>query len=290
MGVVNYTIKESMSGVLSTITMRASEKEFVMQNSATQASVLLAWLVLFSSSLRVSKAAQDYTGTNQTLQLEVIKSSMLEYLDMDRPPPAPTQGKSTYQELIRIYRQYQSLRRNMQSYQSGSSFFLHTTAQPLKSQQTDPESVTKWFRAVFHRESHITDEFLLAQAQLRLQRPLDNIFDQPPGNSKTLLRIHITTHSYKKKVLSLKKMQSRGYNVTMDVTFAVNRWLGKTGDALLVVDFGLVRNKRDITKSTPQICLELKLLDGKVRKARSAYGENFEDDSYCSRKSLSVFL
>lgn len=127
MGVVSYAIKESMSGVSSTITMRASEKKFVMQNLATQCYVLFAWLVVFSSSLRVSRTVQDYTGTNQTLQLEAIKTSMLEYLGMDRPPPPPSRGKSSFQELIRIYRQYQSLRRNMQSFQSGSSFFLHTT-------------------------------------------------------------------------------------------------------------------------------------------------------------------
>lgn len=104
--------------------MRASEKDFVMQNSATQCYVLFAWLALFSSSLRVSRAVQDYTGTNQTLQLEALKTSMLEYLGMDRPPLS--RGKSSYQELIRIYRQYQNMRRNMQSFQSSSSFFLHT--------------------------------------------------------------------------------------------------------------------------------------------------------------------
>lgn len=158
----------------------------------------------------------------------------------------------------------------------------------MNSQQNSPESVTQWFRAVFHRESHITDEFLLAQAQLQLQRPLDNNFDQPLRSQKTLVRIHITTHSYMEKVFSSKKLQSRGHNVTMDVTFAVNRWLGKTSNALLIVDIGFVRKKEGETESTPQICLELKLMDGKMRKARSTYGEDFEEDSYCSRKSLSV--
>ncbi|XP_027019332.1 derriere protein isoform X1 [Tachysurus fulvidraco] len=287
MGVVSYAIKESMSGVSSSITMRASEKKFVMQNLATQCYVVFAWLVVFSSSLRVSRTAQDYTGTNQTLQLEAIKTSMLEYLGMDRPPP-PSRGKSSFQELIKIYRQYQSLRRNMQSFQSGSSFFLHTTVQPLTSQQNSPESVTQWFRAVFHRESHITDEFLLAQAQLQLQRPLDNNFDQPLRSQKTLVRIHITTQSYMEKVFSSKKLQSRGHNVTMDVTFAVTRWLGKTSNSLLIVDIGFVRKKEGETESTPQIFLELKLMEGKMRKARSTYGEDFEEDSYCSRKSLSV--
>ncbi|XP_017350543.3 derriere protein [Ictalurus punctatus] len=257
-----------------------------MQNSATQCYVLFAWLVLFSSSLRVSRAVQDYTGTNQTLQLEALKTSMLEYLGMDRPPPS--RGKSSYQELIRIYRQYQNMRRNMQSFQSGSSFLLHTTVRPLNSQQNGPESVTQWFRAVFHRESQITDEFLLAQAQLQLQRTLDNNFDQPLCNQKILVRIHITSHSYMKKILNSKKFKSRGHNVTVDVTFAVNRWLVKTSDALLIVDVGFVRNKEGETEPTPQICLELKLMDGKVRKARSTYGESFEEDSYCGRRSLSV--
>lgn len=124
-GVVSYTIKQSMCGVSSSITMRASEKEFVMQNSATQCYVLFAWLVVFSSSLQVTRAVQDYTGTNQTLQLEALKTSMLEYLGMDRPPLS--RGKTSHQELLRIYRQYQNMRRNMQSSKSGSSFFLHTT-------------------------------------------------------------------------------------------------------------------------------------------------------------------
>ncbi|KAF7692663.1 hypothetical protein HF521_010273 [Silurus meridionalis] len=260
--------------------MRASEKEFVMQNSASQCYVLFAWLVLFSSSLRVSRAVQDYTGTNQTLQLEALKTSMLEYLGMDKPPPF--KGKSSYQELIRIYRQYQNMRRNMQSFQSGPSHFLHTAVRPLNS-QNGPESVTQWFRAVFHRESHITDEFLLAQAQLQLQRPLHNNFVQPLHNQKILVRIYISSHSYINK-----KIKSRGQNITMDVTFAVHEWLKKTSDALLIVDIGLVGNKKDDTEPTVQICLELKLMDSKVRNTRSTYGESFEDDSYCGRKSLSV--
>lgn len=125
MGVVSYTIKQSMCGVSSSITMRASEKESVMQSSATQCYVLFSCLVLFSSSLRATRAVQDLTGTNETLQLEALKTSMLEYLGMDRPPPS--RGKTSYQELIRIYRQYQNMRRNVQSFQSGSSFFIHTT-------------------------------------------------------------------------------------------------------------------------------------------------------------------
>lgn len=125
MGVVSYAIKQSMCGVSSSSTMRASEKDSVMQNSATQCYVLFAWLVLFSSSLRATRAVQDHTGTNQTLQLEALKTSMLEYLGMDRPPPS--RAKTSYQELMRIYRQYQNMRRNMQSFQNGSSFFLHTT-------------------------------------------------------------------------------------------------------------------------------------------------------------------
>lgn len=157
--------------------------------------------------------------------------------------------------------------------------------QPLNSQQDGPESVTQWFRAVFHRESYITDEFLLSQAQLRLQRSLDNNFDQPRRNQKILVRIHKTSHSY---FFNSKKIQSRGLNVTMDVTFAVNRWLVETSDALLIVDVGFVDHKKGETEPTPQICLELKRMDGKVRKSRSTYGESSEDDSYCSRKSLSV--
>lgn len=158
---------------------------------------------------------------------------------------------------------------------------------PVSSQQNGRESVTQWFRAVFHREFHITDEALLSQAQLRLQRPLHNDFDQPLRNQRILVRINITSHSYTKKVFNSKKI-SGGHNVTMDVTFAVNRWLVKTSDAILVVDIGIVRNKEGETESTPHICLELKLMDGKVRKARSTHGESFEDDSYCGRKSLSV--
>ncbi|KAM9440032.1 protein decapentaplegic [Clarias gariepinus] len=258
-----------------------------MQNSATQCYVLFACLVLFSSSLRVSRAVQDSTGSNQTLQLEALKTSMLEYLGMDRPPPF--REKMSHQNLIRIYRQYQNMRRNMLPSQSGSSLFLHTTVQPLNSKQNGPDSKTQWFRAVFHRESHITDGFFLAQAQLRLQRPLDNSFDEPVCDQKILVSIHITSHSYMKKVFHSKKLQSTGHNVTMDVTFAVNRWLMKTSDALLIVDVGFVRNKKEgETESTPQICLELTLMDGKVRKPRSTYGESVEHDSNCGRRSLSV--
>lgn len=159
---------------------------------------------------------------------------------------------------------------------------------PLNSQQNGPESVTQWFRTVVHRESHITGEFLLAQAQLRLQRPLHNNFDQPQRSENILVRIHLTSHSHMKKVFKKKKINSRGHNVTMDVTFAVNRWLVKTTDAFLIVDIGIVRNKEDEPEPTPKISLELKLREGKVRKARSTYGESFEDDSYCARKSLSV--
>lgn len=71
----------------------------------------------------------------------------------------------------------------------------------------------------------------------------------------------------------------------MDVTFAVSRWLVKTTDTFLIVDIGIVRNKEG---ETPKICLEVQLMDDKVRKARSTNAESFEDDGYCGRKSLSV--
>ncbi|XP_036412723.1 bone morphogenetic protein 8B [Colossoma macropomum] len=266
-----------MSGVSVIFTTRTPKKDPVMQSSV----FFVIWMVFFSSGLGEPTDLLDYTGTDQDLQLEALKATLLENLGMDGPPK--TKEKTSYRDLFRLYHQYRNLRRNMQPLQSSSRFFLPATVQPLSSQQGQSGSEpVQWFRAVFHRDTRVTEEFTLGCAQLKLQtRPAGDSFSHPALNPNILIRIHRNSSSLTETIFHMELFNAEGHSVTVEVTAAVERWFTQTNDTVLVVDVGLLTGTPE---ATPELSLELEQLVSSVREARSAN----EDDGHCSRKSRSV--
>ncbi|KAL7851449.1 hypothetical protein AOLI_G00218050 [Acnodon oligacanthus] len=247
-----------------------------MQSSA----FIVIWMVFLSSDLGEPTDLLDYRGTDQDLQLEALKATLLENLGMDGPPE--TKEKISYRDLLRLYHQYRNLRRNRQPLQSSSMFFLPATVQPLNGQQGQSGSeLVQWFRAVFHRDARVTEEFPVGRARLKLQaRPADDSFSHPVLNPNILIRIHRSFTSFT-ETFHMELFKAEGHSATVEVTAAVERWFTQTNDTVLVVDVGLLAGTQE---ATPELSLELEQLVSSVREARSAN----EDDSHCSRKSLSV--
>ncbi|XP_062843302.1 bone morphogenetic protein 4 [Trichomycterus rosablanca] len=262
------------------------KKELVMHSSVAHCCLIFTWILIFSSGMHKSKALQDYTGANLTLQLEALKSGMLEYLGMDRPPDL--RGKASYRELVEMSHEYRTKRWQTQSF---SSLFLHTTVQSLDSQQGqegNTESTTQWFRAVFQKESLLTEEIILAEAQLHLQRQLKDNSDHSEHCQKVYVKIQETSGSDINTLFDTNIFTIEGHNVTLDVTFAVDKWLIKDSHTLLIVDIGFIKGKDEGPELIPQLCLELKLPVNKARQTRSTYGQGLEDDGHCGRRSLTV--
>ncbi|KAL6467756.1 hypothetical protein MHYP_G00234330 [Metynnis hypsauchen] len=247
-----------------------------MQSSA----FIVIWIVFLSSGLGEPTDLLDYRGTDQDLQLEALKATLLENLGMDGPPE--TKEKTSYRDLLRLYRQYKNLRRSRQPLQSSSRFLLSATVQPLNGQQGQSGSEpVQWFRAVFHRDIRVTEEFTVGRARLKLQtRPAEDSFSHPALNPNILIRIHRSFTSLT-ETFHMELFNAEGHSATVEVTAAVERWFTQTNDTVLVVDVGLLGGTQ---QATPELSLELKQLVSSVRKARSAN----EDDGHCSRKSLSV--
>lgn len=141
---------------------------------------------------------------------------------------------------------------------------------------------------MFQKESDLTEELILTEAQLHLQRQPKDKYDQLEQSHTVHVKIQETSGSYMNTFFDMDVLNFKGHNITLDVTFAVDRWLIKNNDTSLIVDIGFIRGKDGGSKLTPELCLELKLLVNKVRKARSTYRESPEDDDRCGRRSLTV--
>lgn len=109
-------------GVSSTLRTTGPKKELVMQSSVVYCCVIFTWILIFSSGVQKSRALQNHRGANLTLQLEALKSGMLEYLGMDRPPDL--KEKPSYRDLIRMTREYRTKKWHAQS---SSGLFLQAT-------------------------------------------------------------------------------------------------------------------------------------------------------------------
>ncbi|XP_026878069.2 LOW QUALITY PROTEIN: growth/differentiation factor 3 [Electrophorus electricus] len=241
------------------------------------------WVLLFFSfSMGESRAVPDYTGANRSLQLQALKAGILEYLGMDRPPEP--RERASHHQLNTIHQQY----RSMLAEQAGTTLLLQTTVHPLGPEQVQIATTgpIHWFRAVFRRDTRITEDFTLVQAQLLfLRRPTDSaIYDRPLLNQNIQIRIHKNSSSYLEKVFDLKRLRPKGHNISLDMTAAVEERLRHSSHALLTVDLGFVTGEEGSSEPTPRLCLELEFSVGKVRNARSANHE----DNHCSQKSLSV--
>ncbi|XP_067309874.1 bone morphogenetic protein 4 isoform X2 [Pseudorasbora parva] len=226
------------------------------------------------------------------LQLEALKSIILEYLGMDAPPRSG--GRASHQDLVRMYRQYRRIgqllkgnsseEQELQPARRASTLLFPTTVHPLNSSM---DSRQQWFRAAFHKNSRIKTGVNLKHARLRIKRPhIDKISPGQPWLSKDIVvRIH-TTGYHKETVFHTRDLRSR--NVMLDLTVAVEKWLKDTSAELLIVEICLLKKQEVRTQSMPRVLLQLDQEGRRSRRALSTKEESVEDEGHCKRKSLNV--
>ncbi|XP_051731770.1 growth/differentiation factor 3 isoform X2 [Ctenopharyngodon idella] len=245
------------------------------------------------SCLRESTAQLDHEETYTGLQLEALKSIILEYLGMDAPPRPG--GRASHQDLVRMYRQYRRIgqllkgnsseEQELQPARRASTVLFPTTVQPLNSSM---DSRQQWFRAAFQKNAHIKTGVNLKRARLQIKRPrLDKITPGQPWLSKDIVvRIHKPLSFHKETVIRARHLNSRV--VTLDLTVAVEKWLKDTSAELLVVEICLLKKQEVGTQSMPLLVLQLEQAVRRSRRALSTKEESVEDEGHCRRKSLNV--
>ncbi|XP_030630559.1 bone morphogenetic protein 8A [Chanos chanos] len=267
-----------------------------MLRSVTHCCLLSLGALLFSLSL------VDSRFLHRDLQLEALKTGILENLGMDKPPQF--KGPVSYQELRRVFRQYREM---MQLHRSNFSqevepwlgqqysTVLHpTTVAHLRrhvGRHARVDSQVQWYRAVFRTSSEDINLSALAHAELKLYRQQQD--NSPPGQSHNRQTIFVKIHekghitpSFFRHMHTYKS--SNVQNVTLDVKVQVERWLMKSGVNPLIVDVGIATGEKGSLESVPKIMLELSQKGGKSRKPRSATEDGNDIEGKCRRKSLDV--
>ncbi|KAG1969610.1 bone morphogenetic protein 4 [Pimephales promelas] len=264
-----------------------------MQNSVAQCFLLSVGAVIFSSCLRESTAQLEHGEMFMGLQLEALKTIILEYLGMDEPPRPG--GRASHQDLVRMYRQYrrigQLLKGNssegqeLQPARSASTVLFPTTVQPLNSSM---DSRQQWFRAAFHKNSRIKTGVNIKHARLQIKRP--HVYKMSPGqpwlSKDVVVRMHKPPGFHKETVFHTRHMSSR--DVTLDLTVAVEKWLKDTSAELLVVEICLLKKQEVSAQPMPRLLLQLDQAVRRSRRAVSTKEESVEDEGHCRRKSLNV--
>ncbi|CAM4592859.1 unnamed protein product [Leuciscus chuanchicus] len=264
-----------------------------MQNSVAQCFLLSVGAVIFSSCLSESTAQREHGEMFMGLQLEALKTIILEYLGMEEPPSPG--GRASHQDLVRMYRQYrrigQLLKGNssegqeLQPPRRASTVLFPTTVQPLNSSM---DSRHQWFRAAFHKNSRIKTGVNLKHARLQIKRP--RVYKISPGqpwlSKDIVVRMHKPPGFHKETVFHTRDLSSQ--DVTLDLTDAVEKWLKDTSAELLVVEICLLKKQEVSTQSMPRLILQLDQAVRRSRRAVPTKEESVEDEGHCRRKSLNV--
>ncbi|TRY58957.1 hypothetical protein DNTS_033926 [Danionella cerebrum] len=248
--------------------------------------VLLSFV--FTSCLKASKAQLEDAELYRGLQLEALKSIILEYLGMEEAPVSG--GRASHQDLVRMYRQYRRIGQLIKGNSSrdeqedqpsrrASTVLFPTTVQTLNSSL---DSGQRWLRAAFLKNSQIKSGINLKHARLQIKRP--TTATQPWLSKEILVRIHKPPGFHTETILHTRGPSSR--EVTLDLTAVVEKWLQDTSADLLVVEICLLAKQEASSHSTPRFILQLE--QAARRSNRAAREESFEDERVCRRKSLSV--
>ncbi|XP_051556711.1 growth/differentiation factor 8-like [Myxocyprinus asiaticus] len=264
-----------------------------MQHLVAQCFLLSIWAVFFSFCLGESMAQQENEDTYRALQLEALKTSILEFLGIDTPPGPG--GKPSHQDLVRMFRQYRRIRQllrgnssqaeDLQHTRKVSTVLFPTIVEPLNS---TVELKQQWVGVAFHKNSRIKKGLTLKKARLKIQRPhMDKITRGQPWLTKDILvRMHKPPGFHTETIFHTKDLSTRV--VMLDLTVVVEKWLKDTSTELLIVEMCLIKKQEGSAPSTPQIKLELLQLARRFRRAQSAKDEGLENEGHCRRKSLSV--
>ncbi|XP_059419700.1 inhibin beta E chain-like [Carassius carassius] len=265
-----------------------------MQNSVAQCFLLSLGAVIFSSCLRESTAQLEHVEMYKGLQLEALKSIILEYLGMDAPPGPG--GRARHQDLVRMYRHYRRIRfllkgnsskeEELQPGGRASTVLFPTTVQPLNSTM---DSRQQWFRAAFYKNSGIKTGVNLKHARLQIKRPHKdkNTLGMPWLSKDIVVIMYKSPGFHTETVFHTGVLSSR--DVMLDLTVAVKKWLMDSSAELLVVEICLLKKQEASTQSMPQLALQLdQAVRRRNRRALFTREESVEDEAHCRRKSLNV--
>ncbi|XP_051554329.1 nodal homolog [Myxocyprinus asiaticus] len=270
-----------------------------MQHSVTRCFLLSVGAVFFSFCLGESLAQQEHEDTYRALQLEALKTSILEFLGMDTPPGPG--GTPSHQDLVRMFRQYRRIKQLLRGNSSQAEVLqqprrvstvlfpitvcIILTVEPLNS---TAELKQQWFRVAFHKNLRIKKGLTFKKARLRIQRPyVDKITCGQPWLSKDILvRMHKPPGFHTETVFHLKDLSTQ--DVMLDLTVVVEKWLKDISAELLIVEICLIKKHEGSVPSTPRIKLEVRHSARRVKRAQSAKEEGLEVEGHCRRKSLNV--
>ncbi|CAB1325981.1 unnamed protein product [Coregonus sp. 'balchen'] len=279
---------------------------------------LFSWVALLSSLHQGEgrpRLAQDSTPrlgqeeSQRALLLEAVKTGILSSMGMEKEPrPRELASEEELRRMHRLYRETLTLLRGNSS-QEGESWhspkrtytlLLPATVEPFKVLRSDEEHTSDmlWYRAVFHKNPNIRKDLTLARAELKLYRQLLDgskaaeptireevhvkIYETKPLNSSLL--IHTET--------LVQMVATRTGDLTLDIRTIVDKWRGRSEGHSLVVEVGLVIEEGTDPKRTPQMVLEVDLVEprsaGRRRRTRSNKEDNCDEDGRCCRKSVNV--
>uniref|UniRef100_A0A674EE39 Growth/differentiation factor 3-like n=1 Tax=Salmo trutta TaxID=8032 RepID=A0A674EE39_SALTR len=274
--------------------------------------VLLFSLCQGEGRPRLTQEGTPHLGQEENqraLVLEAVKTGILSSMGMERE--ARPREMASEEELMRMHRLYRETLRQLRrsSSQEGetqhsprrASTVLHPAiVEPLKVLWRDEEhpSDVLWYRAVFHKNPNIRKELTLARAELKLYRQL---LDGSKAAEPTIRdEVHVKIYETKPLNSSLlihpeslvQTVAARTGDLTLDIRTVVGKWSGRSNGHSLVVEVELALEEGTDPKRTPQMVLEVDLVEprsaGRRRRTRSNKEDNCDEDGRCCRKSINV--
>ncbi|KAL0966655.1 hypothetical protein UPYG_G00297950 [Umbra pygmaea] len=276
--------------------------------------ILLSWVALVLSLRqgegrpRLAQDVAPHLGQDESqrgLLLEAVRSSM--GTDQEHRP-SERASEAEFARMHQLYREtVKDLRRNIsqgmgswRAPSSSSTVLLPATVKRLKVLQRDKERPADvlWYRAVFHKNQNIRKDLTTVRAQLQLYRKV--LDDSHMMELSITKEVHIKIYEPKSQNSSLlihkdtlvESVSVGSDALTMDIKTEVDKWRRRSDGRPLVVEVGLVSGEGTDPNVTPQIVLEVDLIEprsgGRRRQTRSNREDICDEDGHCCRKSVNV--
>ncbi|XP_058496042.1 inhibin beta C chain [Solea solea] len=256
---------------------------------------------------RSTPPAGDRADNQKAQLLEAVKMGILSSLGTDREPKI--KQKATDQELRKMYQLY---REKLREKRRNSSLLMSETRQSTVSTLLFPATVEaakvpwrgerpqparQWYRAVFHKNSHIHAQMTLVSAELKITRLNLNqpTTVQPEVNRDIRVKAtgmrstNLAVWTHADSVVHVNVSGDSG-DVVLDLSPEVEEWMRGDDGQRLVVDVGVAVVDSDALKADPIISLALGLMQPKAaqRMRRSNKEDDCDEQGWCCRKSVTV--
>lgn len=165
--------------------------------------------------------------------------------------------------------------------------------EPLKVLQRGehPQSAPwlQWYRAVFHKNTSIQTELILARSELKISRRILTKPTSVQPEVRQEVKVKINGMKLTNSDSPVHASVSGTEDVVLDISPEVEKWMRTDGQSL-VVDIGVVVADRDALKPKPTISLETGFTQSKPsrRTRRSNKEDECNEQGLCCRKSVTV--